>query len=90
MAHLLEHMAFKGTERVGTQNYAAEAPLLDALDEGMLSPPATSLLSFPATADEEISMILKRRCDQWWMLSCWLTGSSQEHSQHVQHSGGSS
>ena len=34
MAHLLEHMAFKGTTRVGTRDYAAEAPLLEALDEG--------------------------------------------------------
>lgn len=34
MAHLLEHMAFKGTARVGTRDYAAEAPLLEALDEG--------------------------------------------------------
>ncbi|KAK9831200.1 hypothetical protein WJX74_007227 [Apatococcus lobatus] len=33
MAHLLEHMAFKGTARVGTRDYAAEAPLLEALDE---------------------------------------------------------
>lgn len=35
MAHLLEHMAFKGTARVGTRDYAAEAPLLEALDEGL-------------------------------------------------------
>lgn len=34
IAHLLEHMAFKGTETIGTKDYAAEAPLLDALDEG--------------------------------------------------------
>ena len=33
IAHLLEHMAFKGTERVGTRDYAREAPLLDAMDE---------------------------------------------------------
>ncbi|PNW77599.1 hypothetical protein CHLRE_10g443850v5 [Chlamydomonas reinhardtii] len=33
MAHLLEHMAFKGTPRVGTVDFAREAPLLDALDE---------------------------------------------------------
>jgi len=29
IAHMMEHMAFKGTERVGTKDYAAEAPLLD-------------------------------------------------------------
>ena len=32
IAHLLEHMAFKGTQRIGTKDYAAEAALLDALD----------------------------------------------------------
>jgi len=30
IAHMMEHMAFKGTERVGTKDYAAEAPLLAA------------------------------------------------------------
>ncbi|GIL57933.1 hypothetical protein Vafri_13124 [Volvox africanus] len=33
MAHLLEHMAFKGTPRVGSADFRREAPLLDALDE---------------------------------------------------------
>jgi predicted Zn-dependent peptidase len=28
IAHMMEHMAFKGTEIVGTKDYAAEAPLL--------------------------------------------------------------
>lgn len=30
IAHLLEHMAFKGTTTVGTSNWALEQPLLDA------------------------------------------------------------
>jgi predicted Zn-dependent peptidase len=30
IAHMMEHMAFKGTERIGTKDYAAEAPLLAA------------------------------------------------------------
>lgn len=33
LAHLLEHMAFKGTQRIGTRDYVAEAPLLAAADE---------------------------------------------------------
>ncbi len=33
VAHFLEHLAFKGTTRIGTQNYAQEAPLLARLDE---------------------------------------------------------
>ena len=32
IAHLYEHMAFKGTRTVGTKDYKAEAPLLDELD----------------------------------------------------------
>lgn len=33
IAHLLEHMAFKGSPRIGTKDYAKEAPILEALDE---------------------------------------------------------
>ena len=32
IAHMMEHMAFKGTEIVGTKDYAAEKPLLDAVE----------------------------------------------------------
>jgi predicted Zn-dependent peptidase len=32
-AHFLEHLAFKGTTRIGTTNYEAEKPLLDRLDQ---------------------------------------------------------
>jgi predicted Zn-dependent peptidase len=32
-AHFLEHLAFKGTTRIGTTNYEAERPLLDRLDQ---------------------------------------------------------
>jgi predicted Zn-dependent peptidase len=32
VAHFLEHLAFKGTRKIGTRNYAAEKPLLDRLD----------------------------------------------------------
>jgi predicted Zn-dependent peptidase len=32
LAHYLEHMMFKGTESFGTQDYAAEKPLLDQVD----------------------------------------------------------
>lgn len=31
-AHFLEHLAFKGTRRIGTTDYQAEQPLLDRLD----------------------------------------------------------
>ncbi|MGB3533314.1 MAG: pitrilysin family protein [Microcoleaceae cyanobacterium] len=33
VAHYLEHLAFKGTKRIGTENYQAEKPLLEKLDQ---------------------------------------------------------
>jgi len=33
VAHLLEHMLFKGTKRIGTTDYAAEKPLLDEIEQ---------------------------------------------------------
>ncbi|HTG81020.1 MAG TPA: pitrilysin family protein [Geobacteraceae bacterium] len=33
LAHLLEHMLFKGTTTLGTTDYAAEKPLLDKIEE---------------------------------------------------------
>ncbi len=33
IAHLLEHMLFKGTKTLGTRDYGAEAPLLDKIEE---------------------------------------------------------
>jgi predicted Zn-dependent peptidase len=32
VAHFLEHLAFKGTQKIGTENYQAEKPLLEKLD----------------------------------------------------------
>src|SRR5919108_2523875 len=33
IAHLLEHMLFKGTKTLGTKDFAAEKPLLDRIEE---------------------------------------------------------
>ncbi|MER3435508.1 MAG: peptidase M16 [Leptolyngbya sp. ERB_1_1] len=33
VAHFLEHLAFKGTTRIGTQDFQAEKPLLEKLDQ---------------------------------------------------------
>lgn len=33
VAHYLEHLAFKGTQRIGTTNYQAEKPLLEQQDQ---------------------------------------------------------
>ena len=34
IAHLLEHMAFKGSQRIGARDYKKEAVLLDEVDDG--------------------------------------------------------
>ncbi len=36
LAHLFEHMAFKGTETVGTEDYRAEAEIMQKMDEVFL------------------------------------------------------
>lgn len=33
LAHMMEHMAFKGTDRIGTSNFAAENKALDAVEK---------------------------------------------------------
>ena len=33
LAHYFEHLMFKGTEQFGTQNYAAEKPMLDEIEQ---------------------------------------------------------
>ncbi|MCL2924077.1 MAG: insulinase family protein [Trichodesmium sp. MAG_R04] len=33
VAHYLEHLAFKGTKKIGTKDYKAEKPILDKLDQ---------------------------------------------------------
>jgi predicted Zn-dependent peptidase len=33
LAHLFEHMAFKGTKKIGTRNYSKEKEILDKIDE---------------------------------------------------------
>ncbi|MEI6127199.1 MAG: insulinase family protein, partial [Pseudomonadota bacterium] len=37
IAHLLEHMLFKGTETIGTRDYSAEKKLLKKIDEAALA-----------------------------------------------------
>jgi predicted Zn-dependent peptidase len=37
MAHIFEHMAFKGTETIGTKDYAKEKEALNQVDEAFLA-----------------------------------------------------
>ena len=51
LAHMFEHMAFKGTPRIGTTNYEAEKEALVALEEAYQ---AYQLEKLSATADPDI------------------------------------
>src|SRR5438874_1421637 len=33
LAHMFEHMAFKGTDKIGTKNYAGEKPALEKVEK---------------------------------------------------------
>ena len=46
IAHLLEHMAFKGSQRIGARNYKREAVLLDEVDDGTAPSPITPLATY--------------------------------------------
>ena len=61
LAHLFEHMMFKGSQTVGTRDYKAEAPLLDKIDLA-----ARDLMdeeSRGEKADSEKIKTLQRRLD---------------------------
>src|ERR1700731_329614 len=46
LAHMFEHMAFKGTDKVGTTNYAAEKPALEKVE--------TAYAAYIAERDKEV------------------------------------
>jgi predicted Zn-dependent peptidase len=62
LAHLYEHMAFKGTRTVGTKDYAKEKPILDELFrvgtelEARLRDLATRASDRPADANEQATI----------------------------------
>jgi len=62
VAHMLEHMLFKGTRTLGTKDYAREKPLLDAIEETARKLMAEKLKGREADAKviEELSRRLAR------------------------------
>ncbi|MDY0189309.1 MAG: pitrilysin family protein [Desulfuromonas sp.] len=56
VAHLLEHMRFKGTKTIGTRDYAAEKPLLEEIDRV-----AVQLRSVELNKDTDDSTITELR-----------------------------
>ncbi len=51
LAHMFEHMAFKGTKTVGTRDYRKEAPLLDKIDKAAAALDKAKFGRPPADAD---------------------------------------
>ena len=53
---MFEHMAFKGTRRIGTRAYEAEVPLLEAIEE------ISKLLNLKtATVFKELKVVKKQK-----------------------------
>jgi predicted Zn-dependent peptidase len=79
LAHMFEHMLFKGTKTVGTKDYKAEAPLLDEIDvaqaalqaeqdKGAKADPAvlkTAAEKVTALTDKEESLIVP---EEYWQV----------------------
>ncbi|MEL6159037.1 MAG: pitrilysin family protein [Cyanobacteria bacterium J06627_32] len=59
IAHYLEHLAFKGTTRIGTRDYAAEKPVLDQLDQVF-----DQMMAANAAGDEAKAAELKAQFDE--------------------------
>ena len=55
IAHLYEHMAFKGTEKIGTKNYKLEKPVLDEMEKIFLQ-----LKAQRALGDQADSLKIKK------------------------------
>lgn len=70
VAHLLEHMLFKGTKTLGTNDYAAEKPLLDQIET--VGSRIDLLKNDPATDQVELEGLRTR-----------LKTLQQEHKQYV-------
>lgn len=58
IAHMFEHMAFKGTPVIGTTDYERERPALDALEQAYQAWQAAR--DTPGTAQEELDRLWKK------------------------------
>lgn len=70
VAHLLEHMLFKGTKRLGTKDFAAEKPLLDEI--AAVGAQIDELKVMPDADAEELAMLRQR-----------LAELQEQHKQYV-------
>jgi hypothetical protein len=74
LAHLLEHMAFKGTPRIGTRDYRREAPLLEALDETFYGLLAAGGGREAARLQAQLDALQKQVGGCGWMAGCGVGG----------------
>lgn len=81
-AHFLEHLAFKGTTRIGSQNYQAEQPLLDRLDALF-----TQIQAAQAAGQTEQAATLQQEFDQLKTEAATYV-KQNEFGQIVEQSGG--
>ncbi|NJO78182.1 MAG: insulinase family protein [Cyanobacteria bacterium RM1_2_2] len=81
-AHFLEHLAFKGTTRIGSQNYQAEKPLLDRLDALF-----TQIQAAQAAGNAEQAAKLQQEFDQLKAEAATYV-KQNEYGQIVEQSGG--
>lgn len=61
VAHLLEHMRFKGTQTIGTRDYAVEKPIIEEIDRVALQ--LEQLQRCQPEADVEIAALKQRMTD---------------------------
>jgi len=63
LAHFYEHLAFKGTQIIGTTNYAEEKALLDAIDE-VAVPLSLEMAKDEDEQDKEKIVALRKKLDK--------------------------
>ncbi len=64
LAHFLEHMAFKGTESLGTTNYEKEKPLLDQIEKAGEVLASLQKKTHPTSLDKDHILKLKTELKQ--------------------------
>jgi len=84
IAHVFEHMAFKGSSRIGTENYEAEQAAIDQMDQAYQQWLSASLAVQPDPAQvEQLWQEFER-----WQAEAAQYVRSEEFSQLIEREGG--
>src|SRR5690606_16679784 len=84
IAHVFEHMAFKGSSRIGTENYEAEQAAIDQMDQAYQQWLSASLAVQPDPAQVEQ---LWQEFERWQSEAAQYV-RSEEFSQLIEREGG--